>query len=427
MPTARASGPCVTRDAPVSTLRLPRISSFRAFEHPGYFAVWAGSLVSNVGTWMETVALGVYVTEVTGKAEWTGGVVALSYLPGLVLSPLGGALADRFDRRTFLGLGILLQGLLAVLLTVLAFTHQLTVPAVAVISFFNGCINMMMGPAFNALLAELVPPEDLHSAMSLSSAQYNLGRVIGPILAAAVLGAGGIAWALLVNALSFLAVPVALSRVRPPPRASAPSTTGLWADITRGAHVAREDPGIRLMLMTTFAVALLVAPFIGLVPVFAIRVFGQGAGATSLLVTCQGAGAVTAAVAVGALLDAFGRKRVLAGVLLVLGPVATLYWLSPTLPLASLSIFLLGASYLMALSGIHTICQVRAPPALRARVSSLYGMVLNGGYALGVWLLGALADRLSVRSVTATASLLFLVLMVSFRVLRPRAFDATEA
>ncbi|SEL02105.1 Predicted arabinose efflux permease, MFS family [Stigmatella aurantiaca] len=411
----------------MSVLRLPRISSFRAFEHPGYFAVWAGSLVSNVGTWMETVALGVYVTEVTGKAEWTGGVVALSYLPGLVLSPLGGALADRFDRRTFLAIGILLQGLLAVLLTVLAFTQQLTVPAVAVISFFNGCINMMMGPAFNALLAELVPPEDLHSAMSLSSAQFNLGRVIGPILAAAVLGAGGIAWALLVNALSFLAVPVALSRVRPPPRLSAPSTTGLWADIARGAHVAREDPGIRLMLMTTFAVALLVAPFIGLVPVFAIRVFGQGAGATSLLVTCQGAGAVTAAVAVGALLDAFGRKRVLAGVLLVLGPVATLYWLSPTLPLASISIFLLGASYLMALSGIHTICQVRAPPALRARVSSLYGMVLNGGYALGVWLLGALADRLSVRSVTATASLLFLVLMVSFRMLRPRAFDATEA
>jgi predicted MFS family arabinose efflux permease len=163
------------------------------------------------------------------------------------------------------------------------------------------------------------------------------------------------------------------------------------------------------------------------VPVFAIRVFGQGAGATSLLVTCQGAGAVTAAVAVGALLDAFGRKRVLAGVLLALGPVATLYWLSPTLPLASVSIFLLGASYLMALSSIHTVCQVRAPNDLRARVSSLYGMVLNGAYALGVWLMGALSDRLSVRSVTATASLLFLVLMVSFRVLRPRAFDATEA
>jgi MFS family permease len=411
----------------VPALRLPRLSSFRAFEHPGYFAVWAGSLVSNIGTWMETVAMGVYVTEVTGKAEWTGGVVALSYLPGLLLSPLGGALADRFDRRAFVALGSLIQGLLAALLTVLAFTHQLSVPAVAVISFFNGCINMMMGPAFNALLAELVPPEHLHSAMSLSSAQFNLGRVIGPLLAAVVLGAGGIAWALLVNAVSFLAIPVALSRVHRPPRLSTAPTTGLWADILRGTHVARADPGIRLMLTSTFAIALLVAPFIGLVPVFAIRVFGQGAGATSLLVTCQGAGAVTAAVAVGALVDAFGRKRVLAGVLLALGPVATLYWLSPTLPLASVSIFLLGASYLIALTGIHTVCQTRAPELLRARVSSLYGMVLNGGYALGLWLLGALADRLSVRFVTASASLLFLALMVSLRVLRPRAFDATEA
>ncbi|MDC0711884.1 MFS transporter [Stigmatella sp. ncwal1] len=409
------------------TLQLPRLSSFRAFEHPGYFSVWAGSLVSNIGTWMETVALGVYVTEVTGKAEWTGGVVALAYLPGLLLSPLGGALADRFDRRAFVAIGTAVQGLLAVLLTVLAFTEQLSVPTVAVISFFNGCINMMMGPAFNALLAELVPPEDLHSAMSLSSAQYNLGRVIGPILAATVLGAGGIAWALLVNALSFLAVPLALSRVRPPPRSYAPSTTGLWVDIARGAQAARKDPGIRLMLVSTFGVGLLVAPFIGLVPVFAIRVFGQGAGATSLLITCQGAGAVLAAVAVGALVDAFGRKRVLEGVLLAMGPVATLYWLSPTLPLASVSIFLLGASYLMALTGIHTVCQTRAPDALRARVSSLYGMVLNGAYALGLWLLGALSDRLTVRSVTASASLLFLALMVSLRLLRPRAFDATEA
>jgi MFS family permease len=415
----------------VPALRLPRFSSLRAFEHPGYLPVWTGALVSNIGTWMETLALGVYVTEVTGRAEWTGGVAALSYLPGLLLSPVGGALADRFDRRTYVAVGTVGQMLLAAVLTVLAFTHNLSVPLVAIAAFLNGCISLLMGPAFSALLAELVPPEDMHSALSLSSAQFNLGRVIGPLLATLVLASGGIAWALLINALSFVAVLAALSRLRMPQRSSSFVLKGLWGalwkDIGRGVEVARKDDGLRLVLASTFVIAVLVAPFIGLVPVFAIQVFHQGASATSLLVTSQGAGAVLAAVGVGALVDAFGRKRVLEGVMLAMGPIATLYWLAPSLVLAAVGIFFLGASYMICLTGIHTVCQTRVPREMRARMSSLYGMVLNAGYALGVWLQGALADRIGVRFITVSAAVFFLALMLSLRLLRPNSFDATEA
>jgi MFS family permease len=415
----------------VPALRLPRFSSLRAFEHPGYLPVWAGALVSNIGTWMETLALGVYVTEVTGRAEWTGGVAALSYLPGLLLSPVGGALADRFDRRAYVVAGTVGQMLLAAVLTVLAFTHNLSVSLVAVAAFLNGCINLLLGPAFSALLAELVPPEDMHSALSLNSAQFNLGRVVGPLLATLVLASGGIAWALLINTLSFVAVLAALSRLRMPQRSGSFVLKGLWkalwVDIGRGVEVARKDAGIRLVLASTLVIAVLVAPFIGLVPVFAIKVFHQGASATSLLVTSQGAGAVLAAVGVGALVDVIGRKRVLEGVMLVLGPVAALYWLAPSLGLAAVGIFFLGASYMVCLTGIHTICQTRVPRELRARVSSLYSMVLNGGYALGVWLQGALADRVGVRFITVSCAVFFLALMLSLRLLRPNSFDATEA
>ncbi|WP_224368503.1 MFS transporter [Hyalangium versicolor] len=412
-------------------LRLSRFSSLRAFEHPGYLPVWTGSLVSNIGTWMETVALGVYVTQVTGRAEWTGGVAALSYLPGLVLSPVGGALADRFDRRAYVAVGAVGQMVLAALITVLAFTHHLSVPLVAVAAFLNGCINMLTGPAYSVLLAELVPPEDLHSALSLNSAQFNLGRVVGPLLATLVLAIGGIEWALLINTLSFVGVLAALSRLRAPTNTSTFVLKGLWkslwTDIARGVDVARKDAGISLVLASTLIVALFVAPFIGLVPVFAIRVFHQGASAASLLVTCQGLGAVVAAVGGGVLIDAFGRKRVLEGVTLALGPIAALYWLSPTLVLAAVSIFLLGAAYMTCLTGIHTVCQARAPRELRARMSSLYGMVLNAGYALGVWLQGALADRVGVRFITVSSAVFFLALMVTLKLLRPRSFDATEA
>ncbi|WP_426756119.1 MFS transporter [Myxococcus sp. Y35] len=409
------------------TLRLPRLSSLRAFEHPGYFPVWVGALVSTIGTWMETVAMGVYVTETTGRAEWTGGIVALTFLPAVVLSPVGGALADRFDRRTYVAVGTVVQLVLAGVLTLLAFTHQLSVPVVGVISFFHGCASTLINPAFAAMLAELVPPRDLHSAMSLNSAQFNLGRIIGPALAALVLSMGGTSWALLVNTLSFVAVLVALAQVKALARRTAETGKGLWQQIAQGFSVARGDSEISLMLWGTLLTAGLVAPFIGLVPVFAIRVFGQGAAATSLLVTCQGAGAVTAALLVGTLVDRLGQRKLLGLVATSIGAVSTLYWLSPTLQVAAAVIFVLGANYMMLMSGMHAYCQSRVPRELQARMSSLYSMVLGGAYASGVWGLGALADRLGVRFVTVSASVLFLALVLTLRLLRPQRFDGAGA
>ncbi len=376
---------------------------------------------------MELLALGVFVTTVTGRAEATGGIAALTYLPAVVLSPVGGALADRFDRRAYVALGTVVQALLAGILTVLAFTGRLTVPAVAVISFLNGCASTLIGPAFSALISEVVPAEDLHSAFSLNSAQYNLGRIIGPMLAALVLATGGPAWALLCNTFSFLAVLVALWRVRSCGRPDAQAPEELWPGIVRGARVALRDRGIFLVMMGTLALSALVAPFIGLVPVYAIRVFNQGEVATSLLVTAQGVGAVSAAVLLGPLVEWLGRKRLMEWTVLLIGPMAALYWMAPTLHAAALAIVGLGGVYMITLTGFNTTCQLRVSRELQARISSLYSMMLGVGYAAGVWLQGALADRVGVRFVTASCALLFLALVLTLRLLRPRVFDATEA
>ena len=406
-----------------SSHRLPRLASLRPFEHPGYFAVWLGALISNIGTWMETVAMGVYVTQTTGRAEWTGGIVALSFLPAVVLSPVGGALADRFDRRAYAALGTLLQMALAGLLTVLAFRGQLSVPIIGVISFLNGCVSTLTYPAFSALLAELVPPEELHLSTSLNSAQFNLGRILGPTLAAVVLQAGGPAWALLVNTLSFFAVLVALSRVVPSARDAAAKLEPLWAGIRRGITVARGDEDISLVLVATFFVAALVAPFIGLVPVFAIRELGEGAAATSLLVTCQGAGAVTAALGVGTLAELFGQRKLRGYAATTIAVLSGIYWLAPTLQVAAVCIFFLGANYLVLMSSLSAACQNRIPRELQARMGSLYSMVLGAGYALGVWVQGALADRVGLRFVTLSTSAIFLALVLTTRLLRPARFE----
>ena len=407
--------------------RLSSLPSFRAFGHRDFIAVWCGALVSNIGAWMEVVALGVYVTAVTGKAEWTGGIAALTYLPSVVLSPLGGALADRFDRRIFIAACTLAQTVLAGTLAALAFTDQLTVPVVAGISFLNGCVHVLAMPAYTALIAGLVPVEDLHSAMSLTSTQFNLGRILGPVLAAPLLAVGGVGWVLAINAVTFLAVLVAVMTVRPQRRpASAPPSRGLWADIAEGARVSRRDSAIWLAMVGLFAMTLLITPFTALVPVFALKVFGQGAAAASGLVAMQGVGALAASVLVGSLVERWGRQRLLETSLLALGPAAALYWLSPTLSFAMAAMLMLGAVYMAALAGLSTRCQERAPRELAARVSGLAAVLLNVGYSLGTWAQGALADRVGVRPITVGAAVLFLAVAVGLRAQRPREVGVPE-
>jgi MFS family permease len=404
-----------------------RVSPFRPFRHRAFATVWTGSFVSNIGTWMETVAIGVYVTQATGQAAWTGTVAALTYVPTVLLGPFGGALADRFDRRRFLVGVTLFQTLLAALLTLLAATDRLSVAAVATIVLLAGCAFAVAMPAVQAMTPDLVGADDLLGAMSLGAAQYNLGRVVGPALAGLVITAGGLAWAFGMNVASFGAVLVALALVRIPPL---PKADGERARVLRtiadGVVAARRDPGIRTALLLLLATTFLVSPFIGLVPAVAIKVFGRGAPGTSALVTAQGVGAVCAALAAAPLAARLGRRRLLVAALLLVGPAAVLYGLAPTFPLAVVAIALLGFVYLAVLSGTSTVCQLRAPRELRARIASLFMLGVGGGHALGLVVQGWLGDRVGLPAVTAATGLLLGGIVVAMRVARPELLEAME-
>lgn len=385
-----------------------RLSSLRAFRHPNFVRFWTGAFISNVGTWMETIAVGVYVTETTGRAGWTGTVAALMYLPTLVLGPLAGGLADRTDRRRLLAGLTTAQTLLAAILAVLAYTGRLSLGAVAVLALLAGCVNALVSPVYSALLAELVPAEDLLSALSLSSAQYNLGRVVGPSLAALAIASGGLSLAFLCNAASFVAVLVSLAMVHLPER-PAGNHGHLWAEIRTGFRVAREDAGIRTALVLTLLVSVLVAPFIALIPVYAITIFHHGAAGTSLMATAQGIGAISAAVLTGSLADRWGRRRLVSRTTFVLGLVAIAYWLAPWFGLAVGLLAVLGGAYLATLTGINATCMSRVSRLLQARVSSLYTMVLGAGYACGLLALSWLGDHAGLRLTMTTAASLLVV------------------
>jgi MFS family permease len=404
-----------------------RVSPFRPFRHRAFATVWTGSFVSNIGTWMETVAIGVYVTQATGQAAWTGTVAALTYVPTVLLGPFGGALADRFDRRRFLVAVTLFQTLLAVLLTVLAATDRLSVAAVATIVLLAGCAFAVAMPAVQAMTPDLVGTDDLLGAMSLGAAQYNLGRVVGPALAGLVITAGGLAWAFGLNVVSFGAVLVALALIQIPPMAkSEGQRPRVLRTIADGVVAARRDPGIRTALLLLLATTFLVSPFIGLVPAVAIKVFDQGAGGTSALVTAQGVGAVLAALAAAPLAARLGRRRLLVAALLAVGPAAVLYGLAPAFPLAVAAIAVLGFVYLAVLSGTSTVCQLRAPRELRARIASLFMLGVGGGHALGLVVQGWLGDRVGLPAVTAVSGLLLTGIVAAVRLARPRLLEAME-
>jgi MFS family permease len=411
-----------------STARPARVSPLRPFRHHAFATIWAGAFVSNIGTWMETVAVGVYVTQTTGQAAWTGTVAALTYVPTVLLGPIGGALADRFDRRRYLAAITVFSTLLAGTLTLLAATDRLSIAAVSVIVLLAGCAFASYIPAAQAMTPDLVSGDDLLGAMSLGAAQFNLGRVIGPALAGLVITAGGLAWAFGLNTLSFGAVLVSLALIRVPPlQRSEGGPTRVWRTVAAGVAAARRDAGIRTALLLLLATTFLVSPFIGLVPAVAIKVFHRGAAGTSALVTAQGIGAVCSAFAAGPLAARLGRRRLLVAALLLVGPAAAVYGLAPAFPLAVAGIAVLGFVYLAVLSGTSTVCQVRAPRELRARIASLFMLGVGGGHALGLVVQGWLGDRLGLPGVAAGGGLLLLAIVAAVRLLRPDLLAAMDA
>ncbi len=191
-------------------------ASFRPLASRNFALVWSAALVSNVGTWMQIVTLGIVVTAKTHEPGWTGLVAAAAFLPNGLLAPLGGALADRLDRRRWLIVTTIAEAAFAGALAALAFTGHELPWLLSVVAFLGGTASAIGFPTYQAMLPDLVDKKDLLAAVSLSSAQFNLGRVIGPALAGVALVAGSAGWAFTANAISFGAVVVALLLVRLP-------------------------------------------------------------------------------------------------------------------------------------------------------------------------------------------------------------------
>jgi MFS family permease len=401
-------------------------SSLAPLRSRPFALLWSAALISNVGGWMQTVAVGVLVTARTGQPGWTGLVAAAAFLPIGLLSPLGGVVADRMDRRRWLFITTVGETVFAAALTTLAATGHAAPGVVTLLVFGGGAMQAVGMPAYQAMLPDLVPAADLGPAISLSSAQFNLGRVIGPALAGIAIVAGGYSWAFAVNAASFVAVLIALALLRLPSRpAPADAHEPLRRRLVTGARATAATPPAMAAVVLIAVVALTASPFIALVPAMAVEALHAGAGGTSVLVTAQGVGAVAGALALTPLVRRVGRRRVLLGDLVALCLLLAIYGEAPRLWVAAFALALVGAAYIGVLAGCNTVVQLHAPPALRGRVLGIYMMSLGLCYPIGALVQGQLADVAGVRSVTVGgAAVLLAAVVVAGRIFVPRTESA---
>jgi MFS family permease len=358
---------------------------------------------------METVALGYYVADTTGKASWSAIVAAAGFLPGAIIGPIGSAMADRLRRRRVLFVGSVASGVVASVLALWVGSGRATPAGIAALAFVAGCVSAFTFPSFQTTLPTLVPRDQLVSAVGLSNAQWNIGRVIGPAFAAISIAIGGIGTALWCNAISYAAVCVAVVLV--PFHQDAGERRPVFGALADGFRFARSSPAMRSMLALMIATIAIAAPFIAFVPQMATNVFAGGSGATSLLVTAQGVGAVIAAFTLGAVTKRIGLPRVMLLAVAALAPALIAYGAAPRLWLAVPALLLVGLTYGYAFTAFSGVAQQAAPDALRGRVLAVNSFVLGVLYPLGALVQGRLADHIGLRWVTAGSGALLLVVV----------------
>ena len=309
--------------------------------------------------------------------------------PLITFMLVGGAVADRVDRRRILLTSQILQMLFAATLGILYALGRLGIVPILLIAFFTGLAQSQSAPTYQAVLTSLVPPRQIPNAVALNSLQFNLSRAIGPVIAGLLLAKWGTGPCFAVNALSFLAVIVALWRIELPPPAPAKKET-LGESLRAGLRHVWESPVLSVLTALGLAGSFLAFPLMTYLPVIAGDVLKTGAEGYSLLLSSFGVGAIGGALATAQRGHVPGRGRLMLATLALYG-VTALAAVAATRQILSMALlFVAGWSLVTAFSTLNSLVQENAPDALRGRVLSIYGLAFRGGMPLGSLVAGVL-------------------------------------
>jgi len=390
-----------------------------AFRNPEYRVFWIGAFVSNIGAWMQNVAQGWLVLELTDSAFMLGLVGFAGTLPWLVLLLVGGVYADRLDRRRMLlRANVAMMGVAAVL-TALTWTGVVQIWHVLVLSLASGSAIALAAPAFQAFIHDLVDRRDLQNAIALNSTQFNLSRIIGPSVAGLTLGAIGLAGCFGVNTISYLAAIVALMLIRAGSR-RLPDRSPVWKSIVEGVAYARDRPRIRALLTIAALISLLAMPYSTLLPIVARDSLGLDAAGLGWLFAVGGVGAVGGALSV-AFRDALPRRGPwLLGCATATGLFTLALGLTRSPVMAAAALVGIGFSATSTVALSNTLLQELVDDAMRGRVMSMFGLAFMGTFPIANLLAGSIAGLTSASTTLAVTGGALALVVTVITLTRPR-------
>jgi predicted MFS family arabinose efflux permease len=355
---------------------------FKAFQYRDFRILWFGACTSSIGTWMQEIAQNWLVLEITKSPFLLGVDAFLGDIPIFLFSLFGGVIADRMDRRHLLIGSQLVQMCSAITLSVLIATGKIQVWHILLSSFVVGTAQSFGGPAYSALVPSLVEKEDLPNAIALNSIQFNLARVIGPVLGGLALKYVGGAWCFGLNALSFVAVIASLLSLNINFK---PARTGesIMTSMKQGLRFIRTQGAMETLIIIAFCMTALAIPMITFLPVFAKDVFRKDEITYTLFLVASGLGSITGALSVAALGNIPNKGRVALSMLVALGAGISGFALSKSLVLSCLLLFFSGAVLMCAFAMISSLVQLITPNDMRGRVMSVYNVAFRGGMPFG--------------------------------------------
>jgi MFS family permease len=367
-----------------------------ALRHRNFRIVYVGTFASNIGTWMQNVMLGAYGLALTHSGFYVGLLYFGQLGPLLFLSMIGGLLADRVDRRRLLVSMQVVQGALSFALAFVAWSTRPSHVLIVVIVFAIGVANALGAPGLSAILPTLVPTEDLAGAVSLTSVQMNLSRVIGPVIGLFIytrLEAGPV---FAINAVTYIFAVIGLVWASYPRHAAAPGTARVEHRLLSGLRIARADPVLRYVLLTLFSFSFFSVTFVGILPVVAEYNLGVTGGLYGLLYATFGVGAAAGAFTVGSAFVARRSKVALlrpgfvAFAILLAG-----FGLLRNVPAAFVVLCGVGYTYFLVITCLSSILQRQLLDEERGRVMALWIMLFGGTVPLGVLVAGPFAKSYS--------------------------------
>jgi predicted MFS family arabinose efflux permease len=385
---------------------------FKGFAYRDFRIMWIGACTSQVGTQMQVLAQSWLVFQLSNSSFLLGLDSFLGTIPIVLFSLVGGVFADRTERQKLLLGSQVVQMTCAFFLATLFATGVVHVWHILTLSFIVGTAQSFGGPAYQALIPSLVKPEDLPNAIALNSIQFNLARVIGPVLGALALAIGA-AWCFALNGISFIAVIITLLIIRPH---FIPTKTGesVLSSMKVGFQFIRKQGAMVALIVLAFSMTLLAFPLVVFLPVFARDIYHGDASVLATLMVSLGIGSICGALIVAGLGKYKRQGRAALIMLVALGGLITGFALSRSFVLSCVLLFLSGGTLLAVFTTVSSLVQMITSDQMRGRVMSVYNVAFRGGTPFGSLVVGALVKEFTAPRVIAFNGVLLAILGLYF-------------